>query len=119
MENKQHQYHLVYLASPFSHPDSEIREKRFKDVYEATIRLLKKNIYAFSPILYNFQMHLDYDLPTDWGFWMPYDLAFLERCSEMIVVMLDGWDISVGVAAEVKYAQEHGIPVNYVKLEDL
>ena len=113
------QHKLTYLASPYSHPDATVREKRFKDVSEATTKLLKKGVYAFSPIAYNHPMHEEYGLPTDWGFWKPYDIAFLERCSDMVVLQLEGWDISIGVAAEVEFALANNIPVSYVKLEDL
>ena len=113
------QYKLVYLASPYTHPDAKVREERFKAAQDAATRLLKKGVFAFSPIAYNHPMHLDFNLPTDWNFWKPYDIAFLERCSEVLVLQLDGWDQSVGVAAEVEFARETGIPVNYTKLEEL
>lgn len=108
-----HKYKLYYLASPYSHPDPEMRTKRYEEVSDATVALLKQGIYAFSPITYNHPMER-HQLPTSWDFWEPYDIAFLERCDEMIVLMLDGWRESIGVNAEIEFAHRKGIAVSYL-----
>ena len=53
-------------------------------------------------------------LPSDWESWKRIDTAFISCCKELWVIMLDGWDESTGVAAEVKIAKELGIPVRYI-----
>jgi hypothetical protein len=37
----------------------------------------------------------------------------MRMCSEIIVLRLDGWEISSGVAREIKFFHEHGRTVNY------
>ena len=51
-----------------------------------------------------------YGLPSDWKFWQRYDRAYLEACSALAVLALDGWQESEGVSNEVKAANELGMP---------
>jgi hypothetical protein len=53
-----------------------------------------------------------------WSFWEQYDRKFLERCDEVVVLMLDGWEESVGVQAEIRIAGELGKPVRYLAPEE-
>jgi hypothetical protein len=53
-------------------------------------------------------------LPTDWAFWQYCARQYLERCDEVVVLMLDGWLESAGVQAEVRIAREFGKPVRYL-----
>lgn len=43
--------------------------------------------------------------------WSPIDMAFLSRCDGLIVLTLDVWDRSSGVAAEIDYFKQKGMPV--------
>ena len=67
----------------------------------------------FSPIVHGHPL-VDHGLPTDWSFWERFDRDHLERCDEVIVLMLDGWRESVGVAAEIRIAGELDKPVWYL-----
>jgi len=55
----------------------------------------------------------------DWSFWREYDRAFLEMCSEVWVLTLDGWRESHGVQAEIELARELGKPVVLVEPDAL
>jgi len=57
---------------------------------------------------------VEHGLPTDWAFWQHVDREHLERCDEMVVLMLDGWEESAGVQAEIRIARELGKPVRYL-----
>ena len=61
---------------------------------------------------------VDYGLPPDWAFWQRLDCELLRRCDEVVVLMLDGWESSAGVQAEVRLAGELGKPVRYVVPDD-
>lgn len=110
---------LVYLASPYTHELEDIRKERYEKVQYATIKLLHKGIFAFSPIAYNHPMLANHTLPTTWDFWEKYDRAFLEKCSELYILTLEGWDKSTGVAAEISIAKELNLPIKYVNIEEL
>ena len=111
------QYKLIYLATPYTHKDSRVRRRRYQTVTKITIDLLKKGIFIFSPITYNHPMSRR-NLPIIWKFWRPYDLAFLERCTSLWVLKIDGWEESVGVNAEIRHARKLGIPIKYLTLEE-
>jgi len=72
----------------------------------------------FSPIAYNVPME-QFNLPTDWNFWQDYDKAFVKRCDILAVLQIDGWDKSIGVAAEVEYARSLGMNIVYITPEQI
>jgi nucleoside 2-deoxyribosyltransferase len=107
---------MIYLASPYSHPDPAVREQRFRDVCRTAAALLQAGQAVFSPIAHSHPL-VEHGLPTDWAFWQRYDRELLARCDEVVVLMLDGWQESVGVQDEIRFAHELGKPVRYVAPE--
>jgi nucleoside 2-deoxyribosyltransferase len=107
---------MIYLASPYSHPDSAVREQRFRMACLATSRLIAAGHVVFSPIVHGHPL-VHYGLSTAWSFWERCDREHLKRCDEVVVLMLDGWRESVGVAAEIRIAEELGKPVRYLAPE--
>jgi hypothetical protein len=59
---------------------------------------------------------LRFDLPNSWGFWRDRDLDFLDQCNEFWIFMLPGWNISVGIAAEISRAEARAMPTTYLSL---
>lgn len=104
---------LIYLAVPFSHPDLAVREFRYKEANRISAILMKRGIPVYSPISHGYPIALEGGLPTSWEFWEKYLRAILPACSAVYVLMLDGWNTSIGVQAEIKLAEELGIPVEY------
>ena len=109
---------MIYLASPYTHPDPVVRERRVMLACSATVTLMRRDMIVFSPIVHGHPL-LDFGLPIDWSYWERFDRAFLVRCSELAVLMLDGWDRSDGVASEIKIAKEIEKPVRYLSLPNL
>jgi hypothetical protein len=107
---------MIYLASPYSHSDPAVREFRFREACRAAAKFMRCGQPVFSPIAHGHCI-CTYGLPTDWRFWEPFDRRQLERCDEVVVLMLDGWRESVGVQAEIRIAAESGKPVRYVAPE--
>lgn len=107
---------MIYLASPYTPPDPEIREARFHAVCRQTAEMLRSGIQVFSPIAYTHAL-AKHGLPVEWAFWEEFDRAFLARCWEVWGLKLDGWQESVGVQAEIKLAQELGKAVVFVEAE--
>ena len=104
---------IIYLASPYSHPNDEIREQRFKEIAKISAELNSQGIIAFSPIVYGHTL-LDYkEMPTDWGFWQTFCLSFLQHSDELHVYKMDGWEKSSGIAEEIKFAEQNNIPVKF------
>jgi hypothetical protein len=102
---------LIYLASPYSHDDAAVRERRFHDVCAAAAALMARGILIFSPIAHTHPIALAGALPTDWEFWKRYDMVMLDASAELWVLMLDGWDRSKGVKGEIEIMRGLGRPV--------
>jgi hypothetical protein len=109
---------MIYLASPYSHPDPAVREKRFRDACRAATALLRNGRAVFSPIAHSHPL-VEHGLPTDWSFWEWQDREHLARCDEVMVLMLDGWEESVGVREEIRIARELGKPVWFLDIARL
>jgi len=104
---------MLYLASPYSHPDEDVREQRFIDACAASSFLMKRGELVFSPICHSHPI-AQFGLPKGWDFWEKYDREFLEFCSSMVVLMLDGWQESKGVQAEIQIMKEMGKPITHL-----
>jgi len=101
---------VIYLASPYSHPNSAVRQWRFEAACRATALLLQAGVMVFSPIAHSHPL-TRYGLPTDWAFWQRYDRAHLEGCSVLAVLALEGWGESAGVCGEIKIAKQLAMPL--------
>jgi len=111
---------ISYLANPYTHSDPLVMAQRAEAVDRAAARLLKLGIMTYPPIALNCRWtNYEKDFPHTWSYWQNFDKNFLERCDGLIVLMLDGWDRSVGVKSEIEYAKELGMPIEYISYEDL
>ena len=50
--------------------------------------------------------------------WYAWDLQFLARSDELLVLQLPGWEESKGVLVEIAAAQARSIPIRLMPLED-
>lgn len=105
---------LIYLASPYSHDDHNVREMRFLSACAAAASLMRQGKHVYSPIAHTHPI-AKFGLPLDWSFWGEYDRKFLAVCESMIVLMLDGWDKSKGVSAEMQIAKDMNIPITFME----
>jgi len=106
---------LIYLASPYSDPDPEVRQRRYEAAMKVTARLLREGQVVFSPIVYGHVMALRHDLPSEWDFWWMIDEVMLAKCDRLLVLKLDGWNTSKGVRAEINMAEERGMQVEFIE----
>lgn len=109
MKNKP----LTYIAVPYSHADPKVTAERFKKVNILAGRLMAAGVTAFSPISHTHPIAMEVDLPTHWDYWERIDSEFLSVSNLLIVLCLPGWGESKGVQAEIKIAEELGIPIIY------
>ena len=105
--------HMIYLASPYSHPDLAVREQRFHAACCAAAKLIRVGHVVISPVVHS-HLIATQGLPTDWRFWERCDRTLLERCDHLVVLMLDGWHESEGVRAETALSKKRGIPIGYL-----
>ena len=111
----------VYLAAPYASADREVMKGRVRKCNRVAKELVGMGIPAFSPCTYTAQWQGE-DLGGNFvpkGGWYEIDLAFLRGCRAMIIFMLPGVENSKGVAMELAYAKESGMPVYRLEENDL
>ncbi len=104
---------MIYLASPYAHPDPAVMQERFHKVAELTATLIKQGAVIYSPIAHNHYLACNFDMPRTWDFWQLLDLPMLDLAEQLDVYMLDGWEQSKGLAAEIVHATATGKPILY------
>jgi hypothetical protein len=76
-------------------------QQRFDDVCAAAAALLVRGALVYSPIAHGHAIATGRDLPQDLQFWMRHCFGMLDIADELQVLMLDGWEESRGVKAEI------------------
>ena len=104
----------IYLASPYSHPDPDTLERRFEAACRGAAELMEEGNIVFSPIVHSHPVEkLGMEQTYGWEFWKHQDIEFLKDADKVVVLMLDGWEDSIGVSEEIRIAEAAGIPVEY------
>ena len=103
---------MIYLASPYSHPDPAIRDQHYLAACRATVSLLLSGRSVFSPIVHGHPL-MQLGVSGDWLFWARHDQWHISRCDEVLVLAIPGWEESEGVQAEIALAQRLGKVVRY------
>ena len=118
-ENFSPQRPLTYLALPYSHPDPAVRCARFVDANIAAAKLLKQGHLVYSPISHTHPIAAQENLELDWSAWESLNATYLALSHTLIVLTLDGWRDSVGLAAEIKLAKLLHLNVRFLPPEFL
>lgn len=106
---------LAYLASPYTGDELA----RFEAVCDVAGQLLLAGHHVLSPIAHTHPIAVRGNLPGNFEWYEAYDYALIDACSELWVVMLDGWRESRGVTHEIAYARKTGKPVRWVWTDTL
>lgn len=113
---------MIYLASPYRHPNPEVMARRARLAALATARIIAETGQpVFSPIVQATALlrMTTGIIPKDFN-WVSWDLQMLERATELRILLIDpdGFFQSQGVQAERRFALEHGMPVTYARPEE-
>ena len=104
----------IYLASPYTSPDSKVREVRYLAACTVAAEIMKKGNLVFSPIAHSHVLAKKYQLPGHFDFWQNWCLSFLRHwATHFCILDMPGWDESKGIAAEKLVAEELGLPVQF------
>jgi hypothetical protein len=115
MSTKAVRNKFLYIASPYSHKDERVRNRRFLEITKIGTKIFQKYGYAlFLPITQSVLMSKIGKMHGDWATWKKQDLPALSRCDELWVIKMDGWKESTGVQAEIRFARKHNIPIKYL-----
>ena len=102
---------MIYLAAPLGHQDASVRIDRLGSVNRYCCHLIGQRVLVFSPL--SLGASLDEGAISN-SVWYALGLQMLARCDEMRILALDGWNESVGVGLELRYARQLSIPVSLV-----
>lgn len=103
---------LKYIAAPYyKHADKDVLMVTISS-YSATC--LKRGDSVICPLTMGHNFIKLVDLPRDSEWWLKWCYDLLSKCDEMDVLCLDGWEDSTGVQAEIKFAKENNIKINYI-----
>lgn len=106
---------LVYLATPYSHPDPAVVRSRLEAVHRlAALIELRGVLHVTSGIYNHLLLPHPPNTPTDYEFWGSFSITLLKRCDWMVVFMQPGWRESVGVRDEISFAQHQGMWITYL-----
>jgi len=109
---------MIYLATPYSHPDPAVREKRYRLACWATADFIRDGYTVFSPVVHNHPL-VAHGLETAWVFWEKHDRELMACCDDVVVLTMDGWRESAGMQAEIALAEELGKRVTYIDPEEV
>ncbi|MEM7504885.1 MAG: DUF1937 family protein [Pseudomonadota bacterium] len=102
---------VIYLASPYGHPQHWVRVKRARLAARATAHFIARGHQVISPIAHGHAVSLeDIEELITADQWYDYGFRLLEQCNELWVLRLSGWQHSIGVQAEIKLAADKGLP---------
>lgn len=97
----------LYLASPYSHQDRKVRQRRYQLACEFVALASQHDLTVFSPIVHYHQLANTYKLPLDANFWWSTNRRHLLASVGLIVLEIPGWEDSRGVFQEVQFARQH------------
>ena len=109
---------LIYLASPYSHPDPLVRHDRFVLACRAAGWLIRHGITVFSPIAHSHPIAMAVEMGGCFDTWQRHNRRWLEACEELAVLTVEGWQQSRGVAGEMAWAAELGKATTFLEVLD-
>lgn len=112
-----------YMASPYSHSDPDVRAARARAVTAVASALEASGavevLYLPITISVGIELILGTAIPYEYRHHKKRSRAAIRASAYVLVVMLDGWDRSIGVLDEVSYAESLGKPVFYLDPETM
>jgi nucleoside 2-deoxyribosyltransferase len=74
---------VIYLASPYSHPDPAVRQCRFELACMAAARRMERGLIVYSPIAHSHPIEQFMAQQQSHEFWMDQCMALLRRADSM------------------------------------
>lgn len=106
---------MIYLASPYAHPEAAVQEWRASMAARAAAVLIARGHLVISPIAHGHAIvQQDVARQISGERWYEYGFELLQRCEQLWVLELTGWVESRGVQREIAIARSMGIPLTNI-----
>ena len=103
-----------YLSVPITHLDPEVVKQRCEAATKLCGNFWDAEIYVFSPATHSVALRdRGYLQNTLHNELVAFDLALLKGAAGMYVLTLPGWQESLGVQEEIKFALDNKIDIVY------
>ncbi len=103
-------YH--YVGMPYSAESKATEQRRVNLARLYVSRLMKDHrIHALCTVIHSHEMALENDMPTDIAYWREFNMSILRRSDGLIILPLDRWENSTGLAEEIEIARGSGLPI--------
>lgn len=104
---------FFFLASPYTRYGD--LDAAYVQACRATALLMRAGVEVFSPIVHGHPLVEEGGLPVyDPPFWKRFNEPFLKASKGLIVLRLNGWRDSEGVAGEIEGTRAAGKPLHYM-----
>jgi len=106
---------LIHLTAPYSDESPEVRLYRVVEVAKIASRVSLKGTHVICPMLERHLMTVyGTTQDTGWTARQVETINVLTRCEELWIVVLEGWEKSIGVRAETIAALELKMPIKLI-----
>ena len=106
---------MIYISSPYSDPDKQIMQYRYKEVLEFMRFLIRQKTSPISVVAMCHPLQLK---GTDQAFWKAYYTPILEASEKVAVLMLSGWQSSTGVLDELDTARTLNKSIDFYSISE-
>lgn len=105
---------VFYLSTPYSKYDQGT-EQAYRDAALAAATLIKQGMFVFSPVVHAHPIATIGGIdPLSHDKWLPLDIAMLDACDGLIVIMMPGWEESFGIKIEIEHAKATHKHISYL-----
>jgi hypothetical protein len=109
----------VYLGSPYGDPDPEIMHKRFQVAEWVSYNIMaKQGVTVYSPIVCWHETANIWKMSLDWKFWREHSQNMLRDAKELLILPVEKWQRSKGLAEERTWATNWEKPIKFVHIGD-
>lgn len=113
---------IIYVAAPYTDPDSTVRLRRYREATIAAAKLIAMRYVVYSPLTMTHPIDIELSeegatLGSD--YWVAFDEAFMVHCCAIVVLKTQGWDVSRGVDREIRYFREQERPVIFLEPSEI
>ena len=104
---------VIYLAAPYTHKTNWKRGARAYETARLQRKMTEHDALVYNSVWIGHKMSVDTAIGDD-RYWRVFGVTMLERCDALLILELDGWEESAGIAEEIKFAQAHDIPIYHI-----